>query len=220
MKFQIFKRWSSELKLEIEIGAEFESQPVSIQRGAAIKAALAADSDLRGSDLRGSDLRGSDLRDSDLSDSDLRGSDLSDSDLSGSDLRGSDLSDSDLRGSDLRDSDLSGSDLRDFVVPSLHRKILAAIEAGGTFDMSKWHGGEGVCGTTHCRAGWAIHLAGPVGRTLEYCLGSNAAGALIHLASCPQLEGKVPNFIDTNENALADIKRLAELEPPLETVNG
>ena len=41
------------------------------------------------------------------------------------------------------------------------------------------------------------------------------AAALIHLASCPELKGKVPNFYDTKENALADIKRLAELEPAI-----
>ena len=78
--------------------------------------------------------------------------------------------------------------------------------------MNTWH----TCETTHCRAGWAIQLAGAPGRVLEACLGPNAAGALIHVASCPQLEGKVPNFLDTNENALADIKRLAALEPELE----
>ena len=36
---------------------------------------------------------------------------------------------------------------------------LKAIEDGGKLDMSTWH----RCGTTHCRAGWAITLAGAAG---------------------------------------------------------
>ena len=70
----------------------------------ALKEAIAAGSDLRGSNLSYSDLRGSDLRGSDLSYSDLSGSDLRYSDLSGSDLSGSDLSGSDLSGLDLSDA--------------------------------------------------------------------------------------------------------------------
>jgi uncharacterized protein YjbI with pentapeptide repeats len=112
MKFQIKSRWdSSVIRFECELSAEFESQPRSIQLGAAIKQAIKSDSNLRGSDLRGSDLRGSDLRGSDLRGSDLRGSDLRGSDLSGSNLSGSNLSGSDLSGSDLSGSNLSGSNL-------------------------------------------------------------------------------------------------------------
>ncbi len=231
MKFAIRSRWTNEVKFEIELAAEFETKPPSVQKGAAIKAALAAGKDLSGSDLRdshlsGSDLRGSDLRGSDLSDSDLSGSDLSDSDLSGSDLRGSDLSgsdlsDSNLRGSDLSDSDLSGSDLSGsdlsdllplIAVPSLNRKILAAIEAGGELQMQNWHS----CETTHCRAGWAVHLAGPAAKVLEHCYGPSVAGTLVYLASCPFLEGKTPNFFASNTEAMDDIRRCAELEPEVE----
>ena len=78
--------------------------------------------------------------------------------------------------------------------------------------MGSWH----ACETTHCRGGWAVMLAG-TGRVLEACLGTAAAAALIHIASCPALEGKVPDFYASDEDALADIKRLAELEPELET---
>jgi hypothetical protein len=82
--------------------------------------------------------------------------------------------------------------------------------------MDQWH----TCETTHCRAGWAIHLAGVAGKVLEHCCGSNVAGALIHIASSPALEGKVPNFFASNEAALADIRRLAELETMAETRGG
>jgi hypothetical protein len=170
-------------------------------------------SDLRNSDLRNSDLRNSDLRGSDLRNSDLRNSDLSGSDLRGSDLRNSDLRNSDLSGSDLRGSNLSGSDLELFElvkVPSLHRRILAAIEAGGELNMSEVH----ICETTHCRAGWAVHLAGPAGKVLEITQGWAVAGAIIHFASCPELD-KVPDFYASNEVALEDIRRMADMEPAI-----
>ena len=187
-------------------------------RGSDLRGSNLSCSNLRGSDLRDSDLRDSDLSDSDLRYSDLSGSDLSGSDLSYSDLRGSNLSGSDLRGSNLSDSDLSGSNLRGVVglpdavsVPSLHRRILDAIDNGGTLNMVSWH----TCATTHCRAGWAVSLAGPAGEELESRLGPSLAGALIHLASCPQLDGQVPDFLASDEDAMEDIKRLAALEPEL-----
>mgnify|MGYP001581021079 CR=1 FL=1 len=130
-------------------------------------------------------------------------------DLRGSDLRGSDLRGSDLSGSNLSGSNLRGSNLRDVpIVPQLHTRILEAIEAGGTLDMGVWH----TCETTHCRGGWSIHLAGQAGYDLERRAGIAVAAALIHIASCPQLGGKVPNFCDTNKDAMADIKRLAAIE--------
>ena len=121
-----------------------------------------------------------------------------------------------LRGADLRGAVLTDAEGNDtiamFAVPSLHRKMLAAIESEGCkLDMAAWH----QCETTHCRAGWAVQLAGPAGKALEWAIGPSAAGALIHLASCPALEGKVPDFYASNEDALADIKRLAALEPEI-----
>src|SRR5690349_13917122 len=158
-------------------------------------------SDLRYSNLSYSNLSGSDLRDSDLSGSNLSGSDLRDSDLSGSNLSYSNLRGSDLRDSDLRDSDLRDSDLRDSntsppdvakeqetarakhptvpVVENLDAKILERISGGCALDMSQWH----TCETTHCRAGWAITLAGERGVELERRVGPFVAGRLIYLVS-------------------------------------
>ena len=149
-----------------------------------------------GADLRGADLRGADLRGADLRDADLRGAVLSDADLSGADLSGADL-----RGAVLRDADL-----RDFpvTIPEIHKAVYEAASAPGALDMRNWH-----CGTTHCRAGWVIELAGPGGKSLEWAMGTPAAAALIYQASDPALE-KVPNFYTTDEAALADMKRLAE----------
>ncbi|MEO6046015.1 MAG: pentapeptide repeat-containing protein [Candidatus Kapaibacterium sp.] len=116
----------------------------------------------------------------------------------------------DLSGANLRDADLSGANLRGAnvpVVPGLHRQMLAAIGAGGELDMGNWHS----CDTTHCRAGWTIHLAGEAGYALEKAVGPNVAGALISLASCDYLE-RVPNFYASAEDALADIRACAERE--------
>jgi uncharacterized protein YjbI with pentapeptide repeats len=159
--------------------------------------------------LRDADLSGADLRDADLS-----GAVLSGADLSGADLRDADLRGADLRGADLRDADLSGADLRGAVlrdfpvkIPNIHQAVFAAASAPQALDMATWH----KCETAHCRAGWVTTLAGDGGKALEWMMGPAAAAALIYAASDPTLE-KVPNFYATNEEALADMKRLAEQE--------
>lgn len=104
----------------------------------------------------------------------------------------------------LSDADLCGADIPK--IDRLHTKIAEAIERGGVLEMESWH----VCETTHCRAGWAIHIAGEAGKKLEAKVGSSAAGALIFSASYP--DQRVPNFYTDNETALADIKRCAKEE--------
>ena len=150
----------------------------------------------------------------DLSGADLRGAVLRDADLRDADLSGADLRDADLRGAVLRDAVLRDADLRDApVVEHLDAKILQQIEAKPeSFDMRSWHGDEGeACGTTHCRAGWAITLAGKEGKDLEKKLGPAWAGTLIYLKSRP---GKpIPNFCASNEEALADIRKCAAEDP-------
>jgi len=91
------------------------------------------------------------------------------------------------------------------VVDALDSQILSKVEANpNALEMGAWH----TCETTHCRAGWAIALAGKAGFELEEERGSQLAGRMIYLAST----GRAPNFFATNENALADIKRCAALE--------
>ena len=70
--------------------------------------------------------------------------------------------------------------------------------------MNTWH----TCETTHCRAGWAITLAGSKGLELETKYGPNVAGCMIYRAST----GRVPNFYASNEAALADIRAQAEMQ--------
>jgi hypothetical protein len=87
------------------------------------------------------------------------------------------------------------------VIPNIDAAILAAVRTpGNCLDMVSWH----TCATAHCRAGWAIELAGDAGRKLEEAVGAAAAGILIYAASRP--EKPIPNFYCTDEEALADLE--------------
>jgi hypothetical protein len=87
-------------------------------------------------------------------------------------------------------------------VEHLHQRVAEAVgPEGELLQMSSWH-----CGTKHCRAGWAIVLAGEAGAALEAKYGPATAGALIYGRST----GTVPNFYADDEVALADIKRCAQ----------
>jgi hypothetical protein len=160
-------------------------------------------------DLSDAVLRGADLSDADLSDAVLRGADLSGAVLRGAVLRGADLSGADLRGADLsgavlRGADLSGAVLRGATVsspvavpwhspdPELPAKVAAAALVPGCLDMATWH----TCETTHCLAGWAIHLSGDAGKILENTMSPSVAGAIL-LPSAAHL------FFADNDAALA-----------------
>ena len=145
----------------------------------------------------------------------LANANLTNANLTNANLAYVNLTNVNLTYANLAGVNLTGK-LRQFItVPSLHRKILAAIEGGGKLDMSDWH----ACKTTHCRGGWNVTLAGPAGAVLEGVLGTATAAALIAVVSCPALEGRVPNFYATDDEALADIRRLAALEPrPRKTI--
>jgi len=188
--------------------------------GADLRGAYLGDADLRGADLGGADLRGADLGGADLGGADLGGADLGgadlrDADLRGADLRGADLGGADLGGADLRGADLRGADLRGAdlrgapILPNIHQTVFAASSAPGALDMGQWH-----CGTTHCRAGWVVTLAGEEGKVLEEKIGTPAAAMAIYIASDTERwkTERLPNFYCDNDKALADMKRMAEEE--------
>ena len=77
-------------------------------------------------------------------------------------------------------------------IPDLDRCILTAINAtpGGKLEQAAWH----TCETAHCRAGWAVIVAGTAGAALEKRLGTPAAAAALYTASGLA----VPDFYDTN----------------------
>jgi hypothetical protein len=200
--------------------------------GADLSDADLRDANLSGADLSGADLSDADLRDADLSDADLSGADLSgadlrDANLSGADLSGANLSGANLSGADLSDADLSGASaesgpfsacqndryakrLQKYrakypeapVIDDLDVKIAQIIDSGsGELQMNQWHS----CETTHCRAGWAITLAGEPGKSLEQKYGPHRAGVILYAVST----GRIPSFYTTNNLALADIRRCA-----------
>jgi hypothetical protein len=223
MQFDVRRRCGARLfTAEIDCAADAST---AVKTGLAITWALKSGADLRDADLRDADLREADLRDAKLSHADLvradlrgaglrgavlRGAVLCDTDLSHADLRHADLSGALLHGADLSGAVLHGADLSGTtpdgipVVPDIHAAVYAAASADGALDMERWH-----CGTTHCRAGWVVTLAGEAGTALERRLGTSAAAALIYQASDPTLE-RVPSFHASNEAALADMKAHAE----------
>jgi hypothetical protein len=214
MKFQIMSRWdSSRVIFEDEIECE-ASASNGVKRGLAVRAAYKSGADLRGANLSGAylggaNLRGAYLRGANLRGAYLRGANLRGANLGDADLRGADLGGADLGGANLGDADLRGADLGECPVKieGIHQKVYAAAAVPDALDMSNWH----VCDTTQSRAGWVVHLAGAGGRALEWMMGTPAAAAMIYMASDPNLE-KVPDFYCSNEEALADMKRLAESE--------
>jgi hypothetical protein len=74
--------------------------------------------------------------------------------------------------------------------------------------MGTWH----TCETTHCRAGWVVHLAGEAGYTLEKHFKSTAFAAGQIYRKSSDIIVSPTKFYDTNTEALEDIKKCAELE--------
>jgi uncharacterized protein YjbI with pentapeptide repeats len=195
--------------------------------GANLAGADLAGADLAGADLARADLAGANLAVADLAGAYLAGADLAGAYLAGANLAGAYLAGANLARADLARANLGGADLaranlggaylaeqlsiapEDIpIIPNIDAAILAAIQAGGTLDMRSWHSS---CGTTHCRAGWAIHLAGEKGKALEDRVGPQMAGTLIYQASRP---GKpAPWFFGPDEKAMADISKCAAESP-------
>lgn len=138
---------------------------------------------LRGANLRHSYLKEINLKNADLRNVKLLGANLENSDLRHSCLKGSNLVDANLKG-----VDLMGADLRDVVATTItpdnlgleHDSELimkvaeAALKDSASLDMSRWH----TCETSHCLAGWAIHLA-PNGYLISQLTSPSVAGCLL-----------------------------------------
>jgi Pentapeptide repeats (8 copies) len=192
--------------------------------GATLDIANLRDADLRGAKLGGVNLRNANLSGANFCRADLGGAYLRNADLHGADLRdanirsaflnGASLIGADLRGVSLGYADLSRANVKDAnlgdllkgvpSVPDLDAKMASAVgKLGKRLDMCHWH----RCRTTHCRAGWAIRLAGKAGSQLERQIGPAMAGALIYLASTDRRV--VPDFYASDDDAFADIKACA-----------
>jgi Pentapeptide repeats (8 copies) len=171
--------------------------------GANLTRAVLTGAVLTRADLTRADLTGAVRTRASLTGANLTGADLTGANLTRAVLTGAVLTDADLTGAVLTDADLTGANLTDANIPiveDIDAKIL-----GSKLDMGSWHCDDTRCGTTHCRAGWAIHLAGEAGYELERKFGPGPAGALIYAKSRP---GKpVPNFYCNDEDAMEDLRR-------------
>ena len=196
--------------------------------GQLLNDAFLRDTDLSGLDFEGIQFRGANLSDVNFSHANLMNADLTGAYLMGAILKFANLTNADLTGVNLNKADLryarfSGSllanvtfsgQLRELlVVPNLDNQILAAVEVENQrLDMRSWHGTS--CGTTHCRAGWAVVLAGPVGLAVEAIYGTETAAALIYEASYPG--ERIPDFYEMIvELVLADIRKRANRSSPV-----
>ncbi len=92
-------------------------------------------------------------------------------------------------------------------IKDIHQKIFAAASGEGALNMGDWH----TCETTHCRAGWVVHLAGEKGRALEVHTTTAFAAQMIYNESST-IPVFPPRFYESNEVALADMRRCAKLE--------
>jgi hypothetical protein len=205
MKFAVRNRWTGEAQFTAEIDCA-EDAPMSVKLGLAVRWAIKTRANLRGAyltgvNLAGAYLRGADLRGADLADANLARADLRDASLAGADLTNADLAGADLAGADLTNA--KGLDLPAPDVAAARIKQIAEIVTAdqAALKMDGWH-----CGTAHCIAGWAIHLAGDDGYALEKAKGSYMAGL--------ELLGveAAAHFYDDNERALAWLQAKLEEE--------
>jgi hypothetical protein len=97
------------------------------------------------------------------------------------------------------------SELQVPVVENLDKLVYESVMAHGIKMSGGWHH-QTACGTTHCRGGWEITLAGDAGRALEKAVGPETAARLIHEASTGRM---APDYFCDDATALADIKRCA-----------
>ena len=115
-------------------------------------------------------------------------------------LHGANLTGANLTGAILTRANLYGASLTRAIglpivddAPQRLQSVAATVLSndGATLAMGKWH----TCDTTHCLAGWAIHQAGTIGKTLESLHGPHLAGLLLlgHEAAS--------HFYDNNEDA-------------------
>ncbi len=96
------------------------------------------------------------------------------------------------------------------IVDQPNTKILRRIaRKPESFDMGDW-AARTECGTTFCRAGHIVALAGVAGARLARHLGYERAGKLIYAASRPA--DPLPDFYTYNDDAIADILQSAKRE--------
>ena len=94
------------------------------------------------------------------------------------------------------------------MIERIHSRVFEAASQPSALNMSDWR----TCETTHCRAGWVVHLAGEAGKRLEDRTSTLFAAMQIYKASDPVNRVAPTRFYESNEAALEDMRRLAEIE--------
>ena len=97
------------------------------------------------------------------------------------------------------------------IIENIHQRVYEACSHPGALNMDDWH----TCETTHCRAGWVVHLAGDAGKKLENLYGTSRAAEMIYRNSS-KVYVYSDRFYHHNEDAMEDMKRLAEIEAKIE----
>lgn len=92
------------------------------------------------------------------------------------------------------------------VIENIHTAVLNAVSVG-KLDMSHWH----TCETTHCRAGWVVHIAGEKGKELERETSTAFAASQIYKKSS-EIKVSPVSFYVGDKEAMKDIKDCAEKE--------
>ena len=197
MKYDIHHRWTGNVIVTAEIDCD-ESASASVKLGLAVRWAVKVRADLTDANLAGAYLADAYLADADLTRARRVPAGIEQADPPkpyGHKPAAERYAERAARFRE-RNPDVP-------VMPDLDARILSVIESGqGKLDMGQWH----ACETTHCRAGWAIHLAGEAGYALEKQYGSaERAGRMIYIAST----GRVPHFYASDADAMADIRACA-----------
>ena len=215
--------------MKVQFTAEIsckETDSIGIKRGAALKWAYLKGANLEGANLegaylkwaylKGANLEGAYLKWAYLKGANLKGAYLEGANLEGANLEGAYLKGAYLKGAYLEGAYLEGANLEGAnlegvpLIENIHQAVYAAAsQCHSSLDMTAWH----TCETTHCRAGWVVTLAGEEGKKLEEKIGTSSAAALIYWHSDPDLK-QLPDFYCDNETAMADMKRLAEMNNP------
>mgnify|MGYP006949698088 FL=1 len=91
------------------------------------------------------------------------------------------------------------------IIENIDAAVYAAASQVDALDMGNWHS----CETTHCRAGWVVHLAGDAGYALEARFNTELAAMLIYRESGSPINPA--RFYDGNSAAMEDMRRRAEV---------
>jgi uncharacterized protein YjbI with pentapeptide repeats len=171
---------------------------------------------IEGSKCDGADFAYCTLHRSSLIHSSFRGACFGGATLSGANLTRSDFTGADFTDVSFMRTEMGHAVLTDArglgVIPrieNLDHKILSAIRSpGNELNMGRWHGTEmgEACDTMHCRAGWAIHLAGRAGYDLERMHGADGAGALLYNAAGSH---PTPDWYTSEGRAMQDLEARA-----------